>query len=158
MVVLPGPGAVIVGAVPAATGVLGVMGVAALLAVLASPGAGAVVALNTGCVPMVLLLGVAGTVKPLLTVGLIGPGVVQVTVWLAVLHVQPLLLNVAGALTPLGKVTVVVSGPVAAPGPLFVTVTGTLLGWPAAKLGAGWPMVVVRSGLKQLAERPLVPA
>ena len=127
-VVLPDAGVVIVGGLPLTTGVVGVIGVAALLAVLASPGAGDVVALNCGDVPTVPALGVAGTTKPLLTVGLIGPGVVQVTVWLAVLQLHPLLVNVAGALTPVGSVTVVVIGPVAAPGPLLVTVTGTLLG------------------------------
>ena len=120
-------GAAMVGAVPLLTGVLGVIGLAVLLLVFVSPGAGVVVALNTGCVPIVPLLGVAGKVKVLLSVGLIGPGFVQVEIWPLVLQVQPLLLNVAGALTPLGSVTVVVIGPWALPGPLLVMVIGTLL-------------------------------
>ena len=139
-------GAVIVGALPLLTGVAGVIGLAALLAVFVSPSAGAVVALNTGCVPTVLGLGVAGTVNVLVLFGVIGLGLVQVATWPLVLHVQPLLVNVLGALTPLGNVTVVVSGPVASPGPLLVMLIGTLLVWPAARLGEGWPMVVVRSG------------
>ncbi len=69
LVVLPLAGAVIVGGLPLATGLVGVNGRAALLLVLVSPGTGAVVALNTGWVPTVLALGVAGRVKPLLLSG-----------------------------------------------------------------------------------------
>ena len=126
-VVLLLPGAEIVGAVPPATAVVGVSGLATLLMVLASPGTGAVVALNCGCVPTVLISGVAGTLKVLLLPGAIGPALMQVTVWLAVVQLQPLLLKLAGADTPAGRVTVLVSGPVAGPWPLLVIVMGTLL-------------------------------
>ena len=54
-------------------------------------------------------------------------------------------MKLAGALVPVGRVNVVVIGPVVGPLPVFVTVTGTLLGEPLTKFGAGWPMVVVRS-------------
>ena len=111
LIALLAAGAVIVGALPLLTGVLGVIGLAALLLVADSPGAGAVLALNTGCVPMVLAFGVAGTVKVLLVFGASGPGLVHVAVWPLVAHVQPLLLNVPGVVTPAGNVTVVVSGP-----------------------------------------------
>ena len=56
-----------------------------------------------------------------------------------------MLVKLAGALVLAGSVIVVVIGPVVLP-PALVTVIGTLLGEPATKTGAGWPMVVVRSG------------
>ena len=59
---------------------------------------------------------------------------------------MPLLVNEAGALVLVGRVMVVVMGPVVGPVPPLVTVMGTLLGLLATKAGAGWPMVVVRSG------------
>ena len=125
-----------------------------MLLVLASPGTGAVVALNWGWVPTVLMSGVAGTLKVLLLPGAIGPALRQVTTWLAVVQTQPLLLKLAGADTPAGSVTVLVSGPVAGPWPLLVIVIGTLLACPTAKLGEGWPTLVVISGEKQLADAP----
>ena len=63
-----------------------------------------------------------------------------------VVQVLLLLLKLAGALVLAGSVIVVVIGPVVGPVLLFVTVTGMLLGLPATKAGAGWPMTVVRSG------------
>ena len=48
------------GDAPATTAELGVIGEAALLPVFVSPGV-ALVALNCGCVPMVVLSGVTGT-------------------------------------------------------------------------------------------------
>ena len=60
---------------------------------------------------------------------------------------MPLLVNEAGALVLVGRVMVVVIGPVVGPVPPLVTVMGTLLGLLATKTGAGWPMTVVRSGV-----------
>ncbi len=76
---------------------------------------------------------------------MIGPGFTHVTVWPLVVQVLPPLLKLAGALVPVGNVNVVVIGPVVGPVPLFVTVTGTLLGWPSIRRGDGCPIVVVRS-------------
>ena len=61
------------------------------------------------------------------------------TVCPLVVQVLPLLLlNEIGADTPVGKVTVVVIGPVVGPAVIgLVTVTGTLLGLPATKAGVG---------------------
>ena len=80
MIALPALGAPIVGPLPLVTGVIGVKGLAPLLPVFVSPSAGAVVALNTGCVPIRLALGVAGTLNVLDVVAVIGPGLVQVIV------------------------------------------------------------------------------
>ena len=83
----------------------------------------------------------------------------QVTICPLVLHTQPLLLKLAGALMPPGNVTVVVMKPSAAPLPLLVMVTGKLLVAPATNAGVGWPMAVVTSGEEQLATRlPLASA
>ena len=158
MMVLLAAGTTMIGALPLLTGVLLVRGIAVLLVVLVSPATGAVVALNTGCVPTVLALGVAGTLKPLLPLALIGPGLTQVTMLLLVVQTQPLLLKLAGAVTPVGKVTVVVMGPRVGPLPLLVTVTGTLLACPTTKAGEGCPIVVVRSETAQLATTPSGPA
>lgn len=75
-----------------------------------------------------------------------GPGFTHVTVWPLVVQVLPPLLKLAGALAPLGKLNVVVIGPVVGLVPAFVTVTGTLLAEPATNAGEGCPIVVVRSG------------
>ena len=99
-----------------------------LLPVFVSPVTGFVVALNIGFVPTVVTSGVTGTLNVLLAPAAIGPRLVQVTVGAEVLHVQPLLVNMGGAVTPLGNVIVVVIMPGAAPLPLFVTVIGKSLG------------------------------
>ena len=158
-VVLPFAGVLMTGAVPLLAGGVVVSGVAALLAVFCSPATGKVVALNTGCVPTALTPVKTGTLKPLLLPALMGPRLAQVTICPLVLHTQPLLLKLAGALMPLGNVTVVVMKPSAAPLPLLVMVTGKLLVAPATNAGVGWPMAVVTSGEEQLATRlPLASA
>ena len=91
----------------------------------------------------------------LLAFGAIGPAVTQVTVWPLVVQVLPLLLYDAGAVTPVGRVMVVTMEAVVAPVPLLVTVMGRLLGEPDTKAGAGWPMVVVRSGSATVTPVPL---
>jgi hypothetical protein len=101
--------------------------VAALLPVIVSPVTGFVVALKTGFVPTVVILGVTGTSNVLLPPTAIGPGLVQVTDGADVEHVQPLFINVGGAVTPVGNVIVVVIMPGAAPFPILATVIGILL-------------------------------
>jgi hypothetical protein len=119
---------------------------AVLLAVFVSLGTGVVVAVN-GCVPpAVLALGVTGTLIKLLVPLLIGPGLIHVITELVLVQAQPLLLNDAGDVTPLGNVIVVVIGPVVGPVPTLATVTGNVPAWPATSAGLGVPMVVVRSG------------
>lgn len=84
-------------------------------------------ALNGGDVPAVAADGVTGTLNvviPALTIGFV---VVQVTVAETVLQIQPFETNDGGAVTPLGKVIVVVTVPVVEALPIFVTVTGILL-------------------------------
>ena len=120
-----------------ATGAVGVNGVAALLPVAVSPGTGAVVALNIGLVPTAALVGVIGTLKLSELAAVIDTGFVQATVELVVVQLQPLLIKLAGAVTPAGNVTVVLIGPVAVPVPMLATVTGKLLGLPATKAGLG---------------------
>ena len=94
----------------------------------------------------------------LLAPAAIGPGLTQVTICPLVVQVLPLLLKEAGADTPVGKVTVVVIGPVVVAVPLLVTVTGRLLLMVACSAGAGWPIAVTKSGTAQLAANPLGPA
>ena len=70
---------------------------------------------GVGVVPTVLAAGVTGTFITAVLFGttlLIGPGLVQVTVCPLVVQVLLLLVNVAGALVPAGKVIVVVITPV----------------------------------------------
>ena len=57
-----------------------------------------------------------------------------------------LLVNDAGALVPVGKVIVVAITPVVGAEPIFVTVTGTVLGVPATNGVNGCPIVVTKSG------------
>ena len=121
-------------------------GVALLLVVFTSPVTGVVVALNVGVVPTIVALGVTGTLNVLLPPAAIGPAFVQVTEGVLVAHVQPLLVKLVGAVTPVGKVMVVVIGLVVAPVPIFATVIGKLLACPATKTGLGCPIVVVKSG------------
>ena len=106
----------------------GTIGVAELLPVTVSPVTGFVVAVNVGFVPIIVAFGVTGTLNVLLPPAAIGPALVQTTDGAEVLHVQPLLVNMGGAVTPLGNVIVVVIMPGAAPLPLFVTVIGKSLG------------------------------
>ena len=124
----------------------GVMGVAALLLVAVSPGVPAVALNGPGVLPAVPLLGVMGTCTVLLALGASGPALLQATVLPLVVQLQPLLLKVAGAVTPLGKVMVMLIDPVVVAVPLLVTITGTALATPSIRRGAGWPMAVVRSG------------
>ena len=112
---------------PPIIGCVGVIGAAALFPVFVSPVTGVVVALNTGDVPEVEAFGVTGTLKVLLPPAAIGPAFVQITEGVVVEHVQPLFVNVAGAVTPVGKVIVVVIGPIAGPVPTFATVIGKSL-------------------------------
>ena len=62
------------------------------------------------------------------------------------LQLLPLLVNVTGALVPVGKVIVVVIIPVVGEVPIFVTVTGIMLGIPATNGVNGCPIVVTKSG------------
>ena len=101
-----------------------------LLPVLVSPVTGFVVPLNIGVVPMIEMSGVTGTLNVLFAPAAIGPGLVHVTVGADVVHVQPLFVNVGGAVTPVGNVIVVVIMPGAAPLPTFVTVIGKSLDCP----------------------------
>ena len=105
----------------------GVIGAAALLPVFVSPVTGVVVALNVGDVPEVEAFGVTGTLNVELPPATIGPELVQDTEGVVVEHVQPLFVKFAGAVTPVGKVIVVVIGPEAEPVPIFATVIGKLL-------------------------------
>ena len=109
-------------------GIDDVIGVAALLAVFVSPVTGVVVALNTGDVPEVEAFGVTGTLNVLLPPAAIELGFVHVTEGVVVEHVHPLLVKFVGAFIPVGKVIVVVIGPVAEAVPILATVTGILLG------------------------------
>ena len=113
---------------PPIIGIEEVIGTAVLLAVFVSPDIGVVVALNTGDVPEVEAFGVTGTLNVLLPPAAIELGFVHVTEGVVVEHVQPLVVNVAGAVTPVGRVIVVVIGPAAEPPPILATVTGILLG------------------------------
>ena len=141
------------------TAIVGVIGVAVLSAVEVSPATGVVIAVNgVGEVPTVLGEGVTGIVKTAVFDGavlLIGPGVEQVTVCPLVLHVEPFVVNDAGALVPTGKPIVVIIGPVAGDVPAFVNVTGTLLGLPATKGVAGCPIVVTIFGEAVKQETPV---
>lgn len=120
------------GVAPAATAVVGVIGVATLLAVTVSPVVGVVPAEIAGLVPTMAAVGVTGTFTVLLPPFAIGPAVVQFTVWPVVAQLQPLLLKVAGADMPVGKVIDVAIGlPVVAAVPMLATVIGTLLATPA---------------------------
>jgi hypothetical protein len=123
---------------------LGVSGAAALLPVLLSPGV-VVVALKTGEVPTVDGPGTTGTLMTLSLPAVIGPALTQVTVWPLVVQVLPFDEKLAGAETPAGNVTVVVTGPAAAE-PVLLTVTGKVLVTPSLREGVGWPIVVERSG------------
>lgn len=107
------------GAVTAAVGVI----VAVLFAVISSPTGGVVVALNTGFVFTDAAPGVIGKVKLEELPTLKGTAIEQVTVRTTVLQLQPLLTKLAGVLTPVGKVTIVVIVPVAAAVPILATVT-----------------------------------
>ena len=98
-----------------------------LLPVFVSPVTGFVVPLKIGFVPTIDAFGVIGILNKLLAPAAIGPALVHVTEGADVEHVQPLLVNVAGALTPLGSVMVVVIMPGAAPFPILATVIGKLL-------------------------------
>jgi hypothetical protein len=133
------------------TGVLGVIGVEPLLLVLLTGSLGAdELPLNAGVVPTVAAEGVTGTLIVIALFGatlLNGPGVKQVTVCPDVLQLLPPLVKVAGADTPAGSVMVVVIGPVAGPEPTFVVVTGILLTCPTVNGVAGWPTVVIKSGV-----------
>jgi hypothetical protein len=135
---------------PATTAANGVMGVAGLFVVLFVGSFGAeVVALNGGFVPTVLAKGVTGILITAVLLGdklLIGPGVEQVTVCPEVVQELPLLKKLAGAVVPVGKVNVVVIGPVAGAEPTFVIVTGILLGSPTVSGVVGWPILVIKSG------------
>ena len=127
----------------------GVIGVAALFPVTISPGVVGVAVNGVGDVPTVLAAGVTGTLITLVLLGatlLIEPGLVQVTVCPTVVQVLLLLVNVAGALIPVGKVIVVVIMPVVGEVPIFVTVTGTILGVPTTNGVNGCPIVVTKSG------------
>jgi hypothetical protein len=117
-----------------------------LLPVFVSPVTGVVVAVNVGFVPTVVAPGVTGTLNVLLPLDAIGPGLVQVTEGADVEHVQPLLVKVAGAVTPAGNVIVVVIIPGAEPVPTFATVIGKSLGCPTVNGVNGCPTVVVISG------------
>jgi hypothetical protein len=86
--------------------------------------------LNIGVVPAVDAEGVAGTFIVMALFGdtlLNGPGVLQVTVCPLVVQLLVPLVKLGGADTPVGKVIVVVIGPVAGPEPTFVVVIGILL-------------------------------
>jgi hypothetical protein len=131
-----------------AIGELGVSGAAALLPELLSPGV-VVVALKTGEVPTVDGPGTTGTLMTLSLPAVIGPALTQVTVWPLVVQVLPFDEKLAGAETPAGSVTVVVTGPVE-PEPVLATVTGNVLVTPSLRDGEGWPIVVVRSGASAL--------
>jgi hypothetical protein len=137
------PKLMVTSGVPKTTGA--VIGAAGLLPGLESPGV-VVVAVKVGVVPTAAGVGVIGTAKVLLVPAAIGPGLVQVTVPLVVVQVQPLLVKVAGAVTPEGKGSDVLIGPVVGPVPMLVTVTGRLLVTPSLRTGVGWPSVVVKSG------------
>jgi hypothetical protein len=110
------------------TGTKVVVGGAALFVVTVSPVTGFVVALNVGFVPDNDAFGVIGTKKVLSRPALMGPEFVHVTVGAVVEHVQLLLVNVAGAVTPTGNVIVVVIMPSAGAFPILATVIGKLLG------------------------------
>lgn len=124
-------------ALAGATGDVVAVGVAVLLLVFVSPVTGFVLALNTGFVPTIDAFGVTGTKKVLSLPAAIGPKLVHVTEGAVVEHVQPLLVKVAGAVTPVGNVIVVVMMPGAAPVPIFLTVMGKLLVTPTCKVGDG---------------------
>jgi hypothetical protein len=98
-----------------------------LFPVFVSPVTGVVVPLKTGFVPTIDAFGVMGTLNKLLPPAAIGPGLVQVTVGEAVEHVQPLLVKLTGAVTPVGNVIVVVIMPGAGAVPILATVIGKLL-------------------------------
>ena len=129
----------------ATVAVVVVSGVAPLLLVLPSPLVGAVVALKVTVLPAVVAT--TGTSKVLLLPLLMAPLLTQVTLWPLVVQLQPLPPpKVTGALMPVGKVIVVVIGPLVGAVPWLATTTGRLLWTPTMRLGVGWPIVVVRSG------------
>jgi hypothetical protein len=143
------PMAVVKSAAPT-TGLVICVGLAVLLAVTASLATGAVLALNIGFVPKILALGVTGTSKvELPAIGTL-LGLLQATTLPVVVQLQPLLVKVAGAVTPAGNETVVLIGPDAKALPLLATVTGKALDTPTVKPVAGWPMLVVKSGTPKI--------
>ena len=113
------------------TGLVGDIGVAALLPVFTSLLTGAVVAFTTGLVPSKVAFGVTGTLKVEAFPLFIGPWFVHVTVKFTVLQLQPLLIKLAGAVMPVGNVTVVDIRPMLGAVPILLTVTGMLLVCPA---------------------------
>jgi hypothetical protein len=124
-----------------------------LLLVFASPPP-ALVALNVGEKPTSTGLGVIGTLMVLLPPFGMGVLLVQVAV-LAVkgsggcvaVHVHGPLVKLAGAVTPGGKLTVVVTGPLVGATPMLLMVTGKVLGTVACNAGCGLPMLVTKSGV-----------
>lgn len=119
--------------------------VALLLAVLLSPGV-ATRFVKVGDVPTAAANGVIGTVKVVLAALASGPGLEQATLVPVVEQLKPLLVNVAGAVTLAGIVSVVVIGPVVGALPMLLTPTGSELVCPATRAGLGWLIDVVRSG------------
>ena len=99
---------------------------AVLLPVLLSPVV-ATLPVNVRVLPTAAFSGVIGTVKVVLAPLARGPGLEQATVEPVVEHVNPLLANVAGAVTLFGIVSVVVIGPVVGIVPILLTLTGIVL-------------------------------
>ena len=116
--------------------------------VIASP-AFATVALKVGIVPTIAAFGVAGTLNVLADVAPVvvkDVGLVQVTIELDVLQVQPFDVNVGVVVIPNGKVITAVVVPVVAAEPMLVIVTGILLGTPTANGAIGCPIALFKSG------------
>jgi hypothetical protein len=111
----------------AATGVVTVVGAAVLLVEELSPGIGATSPVNVGLVPTIVALGVIGTLNVVDVPLAKAEEVLQLTTDPAVMQLQPLLVKLAGAVTPVGKLTVTANGPPAEAVPTLETVTGKLL-------------------------------
>jgi hypothetical protein len=104
-----------------------VVGAAVLLVGELSPGIAATLPLNVGLVPTMAALGVMGTLKIVDVPLPKAEEVLQLTNAPAVIQLQPLLVKVAGAVTPVGKFTVTFNGPPAEAVPTLEIVTGKSL-------------------------------
>lgn len=95
----------------------------------------AAVALNTSVVPITELDGVTGTVSVIVCPLTRLVAVLQTTFWPVVEQPQPpVAVKVEGALTPVGRVNVMVWGPLAIPASILVRLSVNGLACPAIKV------------------------